>query len=301
MAFSPMFSCFLLCALVSTATAFDITKILNQYTDYAAFNQELSKTGVAEEINERKAVTVLVVKDDVMSQITSQKEVSVADIMRIHVILDYYDSAKIKALTDETTLTTLYQTTGSAYKEQGFITVSKEHNEIKLGSAISDPQMTAKVNKVVTSVPYDISVIEISSPIIPVDVESSDAPSDSSNPPSESSPSPPPSVSSPSPPPSVSSPSSSPNQSPSSSPAGSSSGITAAPVPAPSQNQKYKNGDAPALSPSDANAPSSDDADADDDGDDVAADAPSDDDKSSSSRNAIVSGVMLLASFVATL
>ncbi|KAI3510501.1 hypothetical protein L1887_17550 [Cichorium endivia] len=298
MAFSPMFSCFLLCALVSTATAFDITKILNQYTDYAAFNQELSKTGVAEEINERKAVTVLVVKDDVMSQITSQKEVSVADIMRIHVILDYYDSAKIKALTDETTLTTLYQTTGSAYKEQGFITVSKENNEIKLGSAISDPQMTAKVNKVVTSVPYDISVIEISSPIIPVDVESSDAPLDSSNPPSESSP--PPSESSPSPPPSVSSPSSSPNQSPSSSPADSSSGITAAPVPAPSQNQKYKHGDAPALSPSNANAPS-DDADADDDGDDVAVDAPSNDDNSSSSRNAIVSGVMLLASFVATL
>ncbi|CAH1440327.1 unnamed protein product [Lactuca virosa] len=284
MALSPVLSCFLLWSLVSTATAFDITKILNQYTDYTVFNQELSRTGVAEEINMRTSVTVLVISNGAMSAVTSQKEGSIADIMRIHVVLDYYDSAKIKTLKNETTLTTLYQTTGSADKEQGFITVNKENNEIKLGSAVSGSQMSARVNKVVTSVPYDISVIEISSPIIPNGIDASD-------PPSQSSPSP-------SPDQSYSTPLHPPSSSPSDSPADSSSdhsssANTTAPASAPSNESKQKPiyGQAPAVpSPSDA------DVDADDDD----ADAPSDK-ASSSSRKAIVSGIMLLASFVASL
>ncbi|KAL4562151.1 hypothetical protein LXL04_034345 [Taraxacum kok-saghyz] len=278
MALLPVFSCFLLWSLVSTATAFDITKILDQYSDYDTFNQELSKTGVAEEINQRKSVTILVVCNDAMSAVTSQKEGSIADIMRIHVVLDYYDSAKIRTLKDETTLTTLYQTTGSAKKEQGFIIVSKNDNEIKLGSAVSGSQMSAKLNKVVTSVPYDVSIIEISSPIIPSGINDS-----GSDQPSKSSP--------------AESPNNSSSSSPSESPADSSSGDTAAQAPAPS--------------PSDADAPSggvdssADDADADGDVYATDANAPSGvadaDQNSSSSRNAIVSGVMLLASFVATL
>lgn len=287
MALSPLLSCFLLWSLVSTATAFDITKILNQYTDYTIFNEELSRTRVAEEINMRTSVTVLVISNGAMSAVTSQKEGSIADIMRIHVVLDYYDSAKIKTLKNETTLTTLYQTTGSADKEQGFITVNKENNEIKLGSAVSGSQMSARVNKVVTSVPYDVSVIEISSPIIPNGIDASDPPSQLSSP----SPSPDQSYSTPLPPPS-SSPSDSPADSSSDH---SSSANTTAPAFAPSNESKQKPiyGQAPAVpSPSDA------DVDSDDDDD---ADAPSDK-ASSSSRKAIVSGIiMLLASFVASL
>ncbi|KVH87535.1 FAS1 domain-containing protein [Cynara cardunculus var. scolymus] len=173
MALSLLLSIFLLWSLVSTATAFNITKILDQHPDYAVFNQLLTKTHVAQEINKRKSITVLAVPNGAVSGITGQDEETLKVIMKIHVVLDYYDSAKIKKIKDDTTLTTLYQTTGSADKEEGFLRIIKDDNDIKLTSAVSGSSVTARVSKVVTSIPSDISVVEVSNAIMPPGLDGS--------------------------------------------------------------------------------------------------------------------------------
>ncbi|XP_024963269.1 fasciclin-like arabinogalactan protein 14 [Cynara cardunculus var. scolymus] len=305
MALSLLLSIFLLWSLVSTATAFNITKILDQHPDYAVFNQLLTKTHVAQEINKRKSITVLAVPNGAVSGITGQDEETLKVIMKIHVVLDYYDSAKIKKIKDDTTLTTLYQTTGSADKEEGFLRIIKDDNDIKLTSAVSGSSVTARVSKVVTSIPSDISVVEVSNAIMPPGLDGSPISPSPSSTSKHKSPSPSPNKSS--------SPKSS--DAPDADDSKSAPSDSDAPAPSPKgkdhgHGHKHKHKHAPASAP----APSDDSADADADDDDADADADDssspdeednstgdEDDDSSSPRNAAVSGFVLLASLFAML
>ncbi|KAJ9558081.1 hypothetical protein OSB04_012695 [Centaurea solstitialis] len=299
MALSLLLSIFLLWSpLLSTpTTALDITKILDQHPNYALFNQLLTKTHVAEEINKRESVTVLAVPNAAMSSVATQDEETLRIVMKIHAVLDYYDSAKIKKVEDGTTLTTLYQTTGSADKDAGFLKVTKEKNEIKLISGASGSSVSARVTKVVTSIPSDLSIVEVSNAIVPPGLEGSTISSTDSSLDSDSD----------------SSPAPSPRKH---------HKHHKAPAPSPSDSDDEKDSDSPAPSPdkhghdhknTHKNAPApcddsdgaSDDADPDDADANDADDDEEDDDMgtdevpSSSPRNAIASGFALLASLFA--
>ncbi|KAL6501879.1 hypothetical protein OROGR_027012 [Orobanche gracilis] len=155
--------------LLSTATisAFNITRILERYPDFARFNSLLSQTHLAEEINHRKTITVLALTDDLIGDLSGKPEDVAKRILSTHVILDYYDVLKLNKLRgNKTVMTTLYQATGTADDQQGFLKVAHNNDGIFFGSAMRGAPIDSKLEGSVASQPYDISVLSISHPIV---------------------------------------------------------------------------------------------------------------------------------------
>ncbi|KAL6208104.1 hypothetical protein ACLB2K_019056 [Fragaria x ananassa] len=149
---------------ISYCSAFNITKLLEKEDDFSTFNQHLSDTKLADQINKRSTITVLAVDNSAIGGLGDDSVVKA--IMSIHVILDYYDKEKLTKLAKNnksTTLTTLYQTSGLAKNEQGFVRIATDDDGITFGSASKGSQMNSKLVKSVTSQPYNISVLQVSS------------------------------------------------------------------------------------------------------------------------------------------
>ncbi|RWR75309.1 fasciclin-like arabinogalactan protein 14 [Cinnamomum micranthum f. kanehirae] len=161
--------------LFCSAAAFNITKILNEHPDFSTFNNYLSQTHLADEINGRQTITVLVVDNGAISALSGKAEEVMKRIMTVQIVLDYYDMEKLKKLSSNKSilLTTLFQSTGMATNQQGFInvTVSKSGGDIRLGSGVPGSGLTASFIKSVDAQPFNISVLQISNPIIPPGIE----------------------------------------------------------------------------------------------------------------------------------
>ncbi|XP_022724694.1 fasciclin-like arabinogalactan protein 14 [Durio zibethinus] len=159
-----LFSLFL---VLSAADAFNITEILSPYPDFATFNNYLIRTGVAGEINSEQTVTVLVVADDKMSAVSGKWLDAIKRMLSVHVILDYFDAAKLQHLPAKPiTLTTLYQKSGHAQYLQGFLNVTLVRNgSVVFGSAAPCSNPDSIFVKTVSSQPYSISVLQISNVI----------------------------------------------------------------------------------------------------------------------------------------
>ncbi|XWS19970.1 hypothetical protein CRYUN_Cryun31cG0061500 [Craigia yunnanensis] len=157
-----LFSLFLL--LLSAADAFNITQILSPYPDFTAFNNYLIQTGVAGEINSKQTITVLVVANGNMSAVSGQSTDAITKALSMHVILDYYDVAKLQNLPTKTvTLTTLYQASGKAQNQQGFLNVTHVGNgPVAFGSAAPGSKLDSVLVKTISTQPYNISVLQIS-------------------------------------------------------------------------------------------------------------------------------------------
>ncbi|XP_022720809.1 fasciclin-like arabinogalactan protein 14 [Durio zibethinus] len=156
------FSLFLL--LLSAADAFNITEILSPYPDFTTFNNYLIQTGVAGEINSKQTITVLVVANGNMSVISGQSTDVIKKVLSVHVILDYFDEAKLENLHSRTlTVTTLYQQSGRAQNQQGFLNVSHVGNgPVAFGSAAPGSNLDSILVKTISTQPYNISVLQIS-------------------------------------------------------------------------------------------------------------------------------------------
>ncbi|KAL7605979.1 hypothetical protein Lser_V15G17552 [Lactuca serriola] len=153
------------------SNAFNITTILNQYPSFSIFNRYLSETNVSSEINSRQTITVLAVSnDDVLHLSGKHQNDMLDDLMRVHVVLDYFDVEKLHNLQNGTTqMTTLFQTTGRALGEQGFLkaTVSKTENVV-ISSATSGVLVGAILVNSMFAEPFNISVLHISTEIVPL-------------------------------------------------------------------------------------------------------------------------------------
>ncbi|KAF9613870.1 hypothetical protein IFM89_012418 [Coptis chinensis] len=154
--------------LVSSASCFNITRLLGTYPDYSTFNDYLTQTKLNVEINRRRTITVLAVANDQMGRISGSNDV-IKKIMSLHVVLDYFDEAKLTKLSKKTAiLTTLFQSSGEALSQQGFVNVTDlSTGEVVFGPAAKGSRLDSKFVKKVAAQPFNISVIEISSPIIP--------------------------------------------------------------------------------------------------------------------------------------
>ncbi|KAJ8561127.1 hypothetical protein K7X08_027317 [Anisodus acutangulus] len=192
----PLLCSFLLLS-ASSASAFNVTKILSQYPDYSNFNDLLSKTGLASEINSRATITLLAVPNGAIGDLTSKPDNVVKRILTTHVVLDYYDPLKLKSMKDKTAkLTTMYQQSGKAQYDQGFLNVTAKDNTFVFGSAVKGAQLNSRLEKSVMNQPYNISILGISQPIVtpgldgilaPISAPPPQANSPKSSPPSESS------------------------------------------------------------------------------------------------------------------
>ncbi|CAN6483843.1 unnamed protein product [Victoria cruziana] len=154
---------------VSSVSSYDITSILSQFSDFSVFNSYLSQTNLVVEINSRKTITVLAVSNDGMSALSGQPLDAIKRILRLHVILDYYDQQKLQHLSHRSTLlTTLFQTTGTAANEAGFLNVTVlSSGTVAFGSAMKGASLSSNLVKSIASQPYDVSVLQISSVIFP--------------------------------------------------------------------------------------------------------------------------------------
>ncbi|KAL0425180.1 UNVERIFIED_CONTAM: Fasciclin-like arabinogalactan protein 14 [Sesamum radiatum] len=152
--------------LFHSAVAFNITQVLTQYASFSTFNSYLTLTNLAPEINSRQSITVLVVEINNLSTLSGKSSDVLKKIMSVHVILDYFDVPKLQQLSNKSAIvTTLFQTTGLAKAQQGFVN------------------------------PYNFSVLQVTNVIIPVGIDgasnssSSTSPSPSTSPGASTSPS----------------------------------------------------------------------------------------------------------------
>ncbi|KAK8462122.1 hypothetical protein SEVIR_1G154600v4 [Setaria viridis] len=87
----------------------------------------------------------------------------------MHVVLDYYDTAKLGAIKNHTTLlTTMFQSSGQATDRMGFLNFTKRSDgTMVFGSAEPGAPKNSQMVKSVASRPYNISVLQVSAPIVP--------------------------------------------------------------------------------------------------------------------------------------
>ena len=177
MATSSSLICLSFFLLFTSATCFNITKLLDTYPDFSVFNQHLTETKLYAEINKRQTITVLAVANDAMGGVQGSADV-IKNIMSNHVVLDYYDEVKLNKLSKNTALlTTLFQSTGLAEQQQGFLNVTKmKSGEIMFGSAVKGSQLNSKLVKKIAAQPYNISVLQVSAPIVAEGIQNAGAP-----------------------------------------------------------------------------------------------------------------------------
>lgn len=160
-------SCLFLVA--STISAHNITRILEKYPDFKTFNELLTRTNLAAQINSRKTITVLAIPDDNIGDLASRPEDVMKDILMSHVVLDYYDILKLQKMKGKSSiLTTMYQTTGTASYQQGFLNVTEDKatEQVVFGSAVNGAQHNVHYIGTVATIPYNISVLSVSGPIV---------------------------------------------------------------------------------------------------------------------------------------
>ncbi|XP_052175263.1 fasciclin-like arabinogalactan protein 14 [Diospyros lotus] len=156
-----------------SANAFNITKLLDKYPDFSTFNSYLTQTKLAGEINSRQTITILVVDNGAISSLSDKPEDVLRNILSLHVVLDYYDVQKLQKLPKKTAiLTTLFQASGLASGQQGFLNATDvSPGSVAFGSAVNGSQLDVNLVKSVASHPYDISVLQVSGAIVPTGIE----------------------------------------------------------------------------------------------------------------------------------
>ncbi|TMW92156.1 hypothetical protein EJD97_013440 [Solanum chilense] len=171
---------FLFTLFTVSVHAHNITEILNKFPEYSVFNSYLSQTKLADEINSRETITVLALPNGAMSAIVDKHPLSVIkNVLSLHVLLDYFDGTKLHKISDGTTTsTTLYQTTGNAHGNIGSVNITDlKGGKVGFGSAIPNSPLASTYTKSVKQIQYNISVLEVSAPIIAPGILTAPAPS----------------------------------------------------------------------------------------------------------------------------
>ncbi|MCD7446396.1 hypothetical protein HAX54_006004 [Datura stramonium] len=162
----PLICCFLLLA-ASSASAFNITKILSQYPDYSTFNELISRCGLANAINTRGTITILAIPNGAIGDLASKPDDVLRRVLATHVVLDYYDPMKLQRMKDRTAkMTTMFQQSGKAVYDQGFLNVTARDGSFIFGSAVVGAQRDSRLEKSVMNQPYNISILGLSQPIV---------------------------------------------------------------------------------------------------------------------------------------
>jgi hypothetical protein len=164
-----LFSLTIIMLFPLSITCFDITNLLSQYPAYSSYSNYLTQTQLATEINSKSTITVLVVDNSGMAPISGKPMDVIKKILSIHALLDYYDVPKFQSLRNQNiTLTTLFQTTGQAKGSEGFMKFTDLGTGGVTFKSPSDPNGAgANLVKAVVAQPYNISVVQISTVIMP--------------------------------------------------------------------------------------------------------------------------------------
>nr|XP_043616373.1 fasciclin-like arabinogalactan protein 14 [Erigeron canadensis] len=152
------------------SNAFNITTILSQFPSFSTFNHYLSETNLASEINSHKPVTVFAIPNDAITCLSGKSHDVLRNLLRVHVALEYYDIDKLRKLPNRTCqMTTLFQATGQAHGLQGFLKATIFKNgSVFIGSATQGSPLGAIVVRSIACETCNLSVVHISTVIVPV-------------------------------------------------------------------------------------------------------------------------------------
>ncbi|KAE8802159.1 fasciclin-like arabinogalactan protein 3 [Hordeum vulgare] len=157
---------------------FNVTEMLGKFPEFTLFNYLMAKTRVAKDINNRTSITVLApVNADVdwlLRRSARLPRAALLELLSVHVVLDYYDAAKLAALprgrgAKPVLATTLYQTFGPANGDKsGFLTITPAPDGgAVFASAAPGAIVNATFKKAVIARPYNISILQISNFVVP--------------------------------------------------------------------------------------------------------------------------------------
>lgn len=162
---AAIFALLVVVLLAPATTAFNITKILKKHPEFSTFNQYLTETHLANEINHRQTITILALDNSAMSSLLSKGLTlfTLRNVLSLHVLVDYYGAKKLHQITDGTTVTaSLFQSSGDADGNSGYVNITDMHG----GKVAFAPADTGDLNsffvKTLVEMPYNLSVIQIS-------------------------------------------------------------------------------------------------------------------------------------------
>lgn len=158
---------FLLIFFSTAITADNITQAFEKYSNFSTMNDLLIKTKLNIPISKYLTITLLAVSNEAISPIVNRSDVEVKNILMNHVILDYYDEIKFKGMKEKSImLTTLYQTTGLGEEMNGFLNCTKSKGRVYFGSGVKGSPLVAEYVKALYDNPYNLSIVQISMPIV---------------------------------------------------------------------------------------------------------------------------------------
>ncbi|XP_073010702.1 fasciclin-like arabinogalactan protein 2 [Typha latifolia] len=165
----PILLLILVFFLPSSSTAHNITRILAAHPDFSTFNHYLTETHLAHEINRRLTITVLALDNTAMGPLLSRHHTlpTLRHLLSLHVLVDYFGARKLHQLTGGSAVSsTLFQASGDAPDTAGFVNISLHRaGHVSFFPADSDPASASPSSfvKSVKEIPYNISIIQISS------------------------------------------------------------------------------------------------------------------------------------------
>ncbi|KAF1887032.1 hypothetical protein Lal_00046270 [Lupinus albus] len=131
----------------------------------------LAQTNLAADINNRNSITVLAVDNSGMAPVSGKSMDVIKNVLSLHVILDYFDVQKLQHLQNKSiTVRTLFDTSDQAHGLQGFVNITAMSNgAVSFVSAFDTTNDSIGCNliKSLVSQPYNISVVHVSTVIMP--------------------------------------------------------------------------------------------------------------------------------------
>ncbi|XP_074587256.1 fasciclin-like arabinogalactan protein 2 [Curcuma longa] len=149
------------------ARGYNITRILADHPEFSTFNHYLTVTRMANEINRRLTITVLVVDNSGMADLLARhfSILTLRNVLALHVLTDYYGSKKLHQLTHGSTLaSSVFQSSGRAIGTTGYINIT-EHSKGRVTFFSEDAGGAPPVTfvKSIKEMPYNLSILQVSS------------------------------------------------------------------------------------------------------------------------------------------
>jgi hypothetical protein len=154
-----------------TAPTHDIKAILAGSPDFTDFSAVLAAANLTGKIDSRATITVLAVDNAAMSRLRSRglPPDNLGRVLSLHVLLDYFDDAKLKALnvTSHTQASSLFQDSGLAPGAAGMVNIAATagagdgHGGVAFSAADAGGHVVF-YEKSVKESPYDIAVLQVS-------------------------------------------------------------------------------------------------------------------------------------------
>ncbi|TQD89759.1 hypothetical protein C1H46_024651 [Malus baccata] len=127
----------------SSSGPYDITKVLNENSEFNLFSTYLTQTQVANQISERKTMTIFVVNNGVMASLVEKPIEIKKKVLSLHIVMDYYTVQRFHNLPSAQSIriNTLLQVTDNPSGQLGFVNVTNGNSISVVAAAGSNQAM----------------------------------------------------------------------------------------------------------------------------------------------------------------